>query len=49
MAHPKKKLKIWRVLILRDRARYLGTVKALRKPPPSRSSVSTTNSASGWP
>jgi hypothetical protein len=28
MAQPKKKLKIWRVLILRERARYLGTVKA---------------------
>jgi hypothetical protein len=28
MARPKKKLKIWRVLILRERARYLGTVKA---------------------
>ena len=31
MAQPKKKLRSWRVSILRERARYLGTVQAINE------------------
>jgi hypothetical protein len=53
MAQPKKKLRSWRVSILRQRAQYIGTVKApdertAEAARRSHSSSSTTSSAGGW-